>query len=361
MSYNANDHLVQFHGARIFVNDDALSLARQRREANRDRLKRGLEAAKEPQALEHVAQGSYAMSTMVQAESESSDIDDGVVFSREALKGSRGGDRTANDAKEMVRAAVTSTGDFKTPPEVRGNCVRIYYADGFHVDMPVYRKHEENGTTHKELASTGTWKASAPEDITTWFKGQVTAKSPDDTNGRQMRRMVRLLKAWSKSRTSWSMPSGFILSVLVDEQYYSNQSWKDRDDLALLYVMRAIRNRLQSNEKVYRPVSPREEITGDSTLGRIRKLRDELEYAIAELSKIERADCDELMALKALKTMFFTDFFDGRIKEIEDGDGGDGGGKGGGGNGGGGNGGGRSASVVPTSPVKKQGGSGQYA
>jgi len=258
----------------------------------------------------------------------------------------------------MVRAAVASTGDYKTPPEVRGNCVRIYYADGFHVDMPVYRKYEENGTTHKELASTGTWKASAPEDITTWFNEQVTAKSPDNTNGRQMRRMVRLLKAWSKSRTSWSMPSGFILSVLVDEQYYSNQSWKDRDDLALLYVMRAIRNRLQSDERVYRPVPPREEITRDSTLGRIRKLRDELEYAIAELSKIERADCDELMALKALKTMFFTDFFDGRIKEIEDcdGDGGNGGGKGGGGDGGG-----RGAAAVPTSPVKKQGGSGQYA
>lgn len=87
MSYNANDHLVRFHGSRVLVNDDALSLARQRRQANRDRLKKGLDAAKEPQALEHVAQGSYAMCTMVQAESESSDIDDGVVFSREALKG----------------------------------------------------------------------------------------------------------------------------------------------------------------------------------------------------------------------------------------------------------------------------------
>jgi hypothetical protein len=293
---------------------------------------------------------------MVQSETESSDIDDGVVFSREALKGSRGGDRTANDAKEMVRAAVASTCTFKTPPEVRGNCVRIYYANGFHVDMPVYRKYEESGITYKELASTGTWKVSAPEDITTWFNGQVVAKSPDDTNGRQMRRIVRLLKAWTKSRASWSMPSGFILSVLVDEQYYLNQTWKDRDDLALLSVMRAIRTRLLSHERVYRPVSPLEEITRDSTLGRIRKLRDELGYAIAEFSKIERADCNELMALKALKTMFFTNFFDARIQEIDDGDGGTGNGKDSAGNGGGGG-----AAAVPTSPVKKQGGSGQYA
>lgn len=357
MSYNANEHLVRFHEARVFVNNDSLALARQRRQANRDRLKKGLEAAKEPQALQHVAQGSYAMSTMVQSESESSDIDDGVVFGREALKGSRGGDRTANDAKEMVCAAVASTDDFKTPPEVRGNCVRIYYADGFHVDMPVYRTFEENGKTHKELASAGTWKVSAPEDITNWFSGQVSAKSPDDTNGRQMRRVVRLLKAWTKSRGSWRMPSGFILTVLVDEHYHVDQSWKDRDDLALLHSMRSIRNRLLFNERVYRPVAPREEITHDSTLGRVRKLRDELEFAIAELSKIERADCDELMALKALKDVFFTDYFDGRIQEIEDdGDDGDDGG-----NGGGDGGGGRAASVAPTLPVKKQGGSGQYA
>lgn len=349
MSYNANKHLVNFHDARVFVNDASLSLARQRRQANRDRLKRGLEAAKEPAALEHVPQGSYAMSTMVQAESESSDIDDGVVFSREALKGARGGDRTAKDTKEMVRAAVASTEDFKTPPEVRGNCVRIYYVDGFHVDMPVYRTYDENGTTRKEIASTSEWKASAPEDITNWFNEQVTAKSPDETNGRQMRRIVRLLKAWSKSRASWSMPSGFILSVLVDENYYSNPLWKDRDDLALLHVMRGIRNRLMTNERVYRPVSPREEITRDSTLARIRKLRDELSSAIAELSKIERSDCDELMTLKALKTMFFTDYFDDRIRNLEGGDGGGGGSSG------------RGAVGVPTSPVKKQGGSGQYA
>jgi hypothetical protein len=355
MSYNASKHLVGYHDARVFVNGETLELARQRRQANRDRLRKGLESAMEPAVSEHVAQGSYAMSTMIQATSEASDIDDGVVFGREALKGSRGADRTASDAKEMVRAAVASTENFKTPPEVRGNCVRIHYSDGFHVDMPVYRTYEEHGVTHKELASTGTWKASSPEDITNWFNGQVTSKSPDDNNGRQMRRMVRLLKAWTKSRTSWRMPSGFILTVLVDEGYFNNQLWKDRDDLALLHIMRAIRQRLQMNERVYRPVPPQEEITRDSTLERIRKLRDELEFAVSELSKIERADCNELMALKALKDVFYTNFFDGRIKELEDGDGDDdGGGKGG-------SSGGRGAGVAPSQPVRKQGGSGQYA
>lgn len=346
MSYDANKHLTNFHDERVFVDNDDLTLARQRRQANRDRLKKGLEVDGEPQPTEFVPQGSYAMSTMVQSEIDTSDIDDGAVFERETLKGDRGGDRSANDAKEMVRKAIATRNEFKTPPETRSNCVRVFYNDGFHVDIPVYRTSDDNGLTQKEIASTGTWKTSAPEDITNWFNNQVTTKSPDILNGRQLCRVVRLLKYWSKSRGSWTMPSGFILSVLTDEAYYS-PGWFGRDDQALLSVMRSIRNRLQMNERVYRPVEPREEITNDRTLGRIRKLRDELGGAINELSKIERADCDELMALNALKTVFNSDYWDDRIKELEDGGQGGNSGKGG--------------PAEPRQPVEKKGGTGQYA
>jgi hypothetical protein len=342
VSYNANKHLTNFHDDKVFVADDKLTTARKRRDANRTRLKKGLEADKEPMPKDFVPQGSYAMSTMVQSEVETSDIDDGVVFDRGALRGARGGDRSANDTKEMVRKAIAAKDEFKTPPEIRSNCVRVYYNDGFHVDMPVYRTYTDNGITKKELASAGEWKVSDPEDITNWFNDQVVKKSPDTLNARQMRRVVRLLKYWSKSRSSWTMPSGFVLTVLTDEAYRDG-GWAGRDDSALLSVMRSIRNRLTWNERVQRPVEPMEEITSDRTLGRVRKLRDELEGAINELSKIERADCDELMALKALKAVFNTDYWDGRIKELENG------------------GGGGPGKAGPAQPIDKRGGSGQYA
>lgn len=346
MSYDANKELTKFHDEKVFVDEADLQVPRDRREANRKRLKSGLSANNEPNPIEFVAQGSYAMRTMVQSEINSSDIDDGAVFDRAALKGPRNGDRTANDAKEMVRKALDKKDEFDKPPEVRGNCVRVHYKDGFHVDIPVYRTYSENNLTVKELASTGVWKASAPEDITNWFNDQVNSKSPDDKNGRQMRRIVRLLKYWSRSRVSWNMPSGFIISILTDEVYQQN-GWKDRDDEALLNVMRRIKDRLLSNERVYRPVSPRDEVTNDKSLGRIRKMRDELSGAINELSKLERADCNELMALKALKAVFSTDFWDKRIKELEDGgDNGGGSGKG---------------STTPKQPIDKRGGTGIYA
>jgi hypothetical protein len=341
MTYDANKHLVSFHDDRVFVTESELTTYRNRREANRARLKTGLDKDNDPQPSEHVQQGSYAMDTMVNSDTETSDIDDGAVFTRNSLKGERGGDKSPADAKEMVRKALASGNSFKAPPEVRNNCVRVHYNDGFHVDVPVYRSYEENGNQIKELASSS-WVASKPEDITNWFKGQVSAKSPDTVKGRQMRRVVRLLKYWTKSRSSWKMPSGFVLSVLTDEAYQSG-GWNERDDQALLAVMRGIKNRITWDEKVYRPVTPRDEITSGRTYSRIQKLRDELTNAISELSKIERADCDELMALKDLKSVFCTDFFDTRIKELEDG------------------GGSAKAAAVPRQPIDKRGGSGQYA
>jgi len=347
MSYDANKHLTDFHDDRIFVSEEAKETARSRRNANRTRLEKGLAANGDPQPQEFVQQGSYAMDTMVQSETESSDIDDGAVFSKESLKGPRGGDKTPREAKEMVCRALSAKDVFKTPPEVRGNCVRVHYDDGFHVDIPVYRTYEEDGETKKELASSDDWKTSAPEDITNWFRDCVKEKSPDTTKGRQLRRMVRYLKYWSKSRSSWSMPSGFVISVLSEENY-PHQGWLDRDDRALLSVMRAIRNRLLLQEAVNRPVNPREEITSDRTRSKVRSMRDELKAAIDELSVIEQHDCDELKAIKALKRVFFTDFWDDRIKELEDG-------------GSGGGGGSAKLPAEPKQPVDKRGGPGQYA
>jgi hypothetical protein len=346
MAYDANAHLLAFYKDRVRVGQDLLDTALQRRNANRDRLKAGLEKDGDPKPTEFVSQGSYAMETMIQSESEASDIDDGAVFSKESLKGDRAGDKAPADAKEMVRKAVSLNAGFKTAPEIRRNCVRVFYNDGFHVDIPVYRTWEENGVTHKQLASTD-WVDSAPEDITEWFRG-IVGKSPDTADGRQLRRVVRLLKFWSKSRLTWTMPSGFVLTVLVDESY-PTAGWENRDDMALLQVMRSIHNQRQFSQSVYRPVAPRDEITNDRTRTHVSNMVTQLTPAINELSKLERADCDELMALKALKTVFFTDFWDDRITELEKGDGG------GGGNGKGG------VPPQPKTPIDKRGGTGQYA
>ncbi|HUK32346.1 MAG TPA: hypothetical protein VLV86_00460, partial [Vicinamibacterales bacterium] len=241
MSYDANGHLRQFHEKRVFVNEDMLKTPRQRRKANRERLERGLEKAAEPKPYDFVPQGSYAMRTMVQSETLTADIDDGAVFDRDALKGKRDAHRTPREAKEMVCDALSAKDEFKKLPEVRRHCVRVYYNDGFNVDVPVYRTYDEGGQTKKELAAVEEWQASSPEDVTDWFVQQVDRKSPEDKDSKQMRRIVRLMKAWARSRASWNNPTGFVITVLVDEAYPVKQ-WLNRDDQALVAVMRSIHN-----------------------------------------------------------------------------------------------------------------------
>jgi Cyclic GMP-AMP synthase DncV-like, nucleotidyltransferase domain len=312
--YNCHLQAKSFHDDRVTLTEEMKQGMRNRRSANQKRLACGLEKANRPKPLKHVKQGSYAMHTMVQAEFDASDIDDGVVFAKEDLVGKRGGEYTPLDSKIMVRDAIDD-GSFKTPPEVRTNCVRVHYRDGFTLDIPVYREVKNGGETYYELAS-ASWKRADPEGVTRWFNGQVIDKSPDSANGRQMRRIVKLLKAWSKSRKSWRMPSGFILSKLTDEKYYKDQGLLDRDDKALLQVMEAIHQRLQWDLEVKHPVVA-ENITKTREDANMVELRNRLADAVNILSVLRKSDCTELDALKALRDLFSTEYFDERIEELE--------------------------------------------
>ena len=292
---------------------------RERRDSNRRRLKQGLERDGEPKPFDCRSQGSYAMRTMVQQLDKDYDVDDGVYFDIEKLKGSRGGDRSAADAKKMVRRALHSD-SFERPPEKLKNCVRVYYSAGYHVDVPVYRRTvEENQWGEEEvrieLASTD-WKDSDPLAVTAWFLEANKGKSPDQDNGGQLRRVVRLLKAFARSRSSWRerIATGFMITKLVVEEYSANA---DREDKALYDTMVAIRDRLRRSLEIEHPTVEGEMLTkgpGDSEAG---FLRDKLEWAIDELAVLFQWDCNEEQALKAWDKVFNTRFFRDRIETDE--------------------------------------------
>lgn len=287
---------------------------RDRRDANRDRLKKGLKRNNRPTPREFVKQGSYAMKTMVQHPAKDYDIDDGVYFDVEDLVGDRGAEMSGLQVRQMVRDALDD-GSFKTPPEVRPNCVRAYYAVGYHVDLPAYRRVKEvdavgNETFHHELAS-NEWKRSEARDVTSWFDRENTRQSPDTTNGRQLRRIVRQIKKYARSRQSWSgqILNGFGITALVVECYRANLS---REDTALYDTMKAIRDRLNWNLIVQHPVTPNETITKGSEDARAKFLRDRLTEAIDTLDPLFDFDCTRKKALKCWDKVFFTTFFSDR-------------------------------------------------
>lgn len=300
-----------YHNQEVTLPKAEQDKMRDRRNANRTRLRDGLAKAGKPAPIEFVKQGSYAMKTMIRDPAKDYDIDDGVYFRKEDLVGGRGAEMTSLQARQMVRDAV-DYGKFKHAPEVRSNCVRVFYEAGYHVDLPVYRRVETStifgDDVHYELAGGSGWKRSDARDVSDWYEKE-RGKSAD---GQQLRRINRDLKKYSRSRHSWraGMLSGFGISVLLVECFRHD----DREDCALYESMVAVRDRLVFDLQVAHPVTTGDYITSGPDDARARAFRDKLSDAIDWLQPLFRADCTRERALGCWDKVFATTFFGERLE-----------------------------------------------
>ena len=316
---NCHDDVIAYHDEDVTLPHKDRTEMRDRRDINRRRLKSGLNSDDEPTPIDCRSQGSYAMRTMVQQPDKDYDIDDGAYFEKEKFKGPQGGNKSANDAREMVRKALHGD-SFKRPPEKLKNCVRVYYDEGYHVDIPVYRqitKVNDCGEEERsyELASTD-WKRSGPLAVTDWFLEANKEQSPDSDNGGQLRRMVRILKAFARSRSSWRerIAIGFMITKLVVEKYVGNSAYEDQ---ALYYTMVAIRNRLDRDLQIEHPTVEGEMLTKGPDDGRTKFLLEKLNWAIDELGVLFEPGCTREESLKASDKVFNTTFFIERLEDDE--------------------------------------------
>ena len=160
--------------------------------------------------VESRVQGSMAMATVVQNDNSDYDIDVAVVIDGENIY-----ELGARKARKIIYDALSlKDGQFKEAPELKTNCVRIYYSDGYHIDFAIYRRsldvfkrsycYEHSGGTE--------WAPRDPLAITTWFQNE------DRKVGHKLRQVVRLSKMFCKSRKTWGdMPGGLLQAVLCQE------------------------------------------------------------------------------------------------------------------------------------------------
>ena len=309
--FNCSADVLAYHNDEVTLSQTERSEMRNRRDANRKRLKDGLADAEKPKPREFVSQGSYAMKTMTQHPGNSYDIDDGVYFEKELLIGGRGAELSALQARQMVRDALDD-GSFSKKPESLKNCVRVYYEAGYHVDIPVYRRVTTKNyfgteTVHHEIASSD-WKRSDARDVTDWFEKENNKQSPDTDNGRQLRRIIRLLKKYAKSRSSWEdqILSGFGITKLATECFYPD---KEREDRSLYQTISKMYNRLIISLVVNHPVTPNETITKGYDDSKARFLKERLKEALDNLAPLFNVGCTRKEALKSWDKVFATDFF----------------------------------------------------
>ena len=313
--YDFSKEISAFQHHEVLLSQGNLQEIRERRNINRNRILSGLSYHGYPLPYAFNAQGSYAMNTMVFDDQWDYDIDDGVYFDAMQLIGPRGGEMSSLEAKRMVCFAIHRN-NFTKPPECLKNCVRVYYREGYRIDVPVYRRvvttdYSGKESEHFELASTN-WKRSDARDVTKWFEAQNALKSPREQKGRQMRRICRLVKKFARSRSSWKKQtvSGFVIINLVAEYY---QPYPSRDDFAFYQTIANIHNRLLSDQTIIHPVTPNEIITKDHYDSKIIFFGKKNYDALVRLNELFSPYCTEERTKKIWNAVFNSQYFNNQF------------------------------------------------
>jgi Adenylyl/Guanylyl and SMODS C-terminal sensor domain len=156
-------------------------------------------------------------------------------------------------------------------------------------------------------------------EVNNWFAKRVDEKSPTagflsepEVAPGQMRRVVRFVKRFCRSRSSWSLPGGMVVSALVDEAYRPDHQ---RDDVALYNTLVALRNRLRWSTTVNNPVDTSRELTSSEEVrNQVERLRDKLGTMVGKLDVLFQPSCTREHARSAWDWVFNHEYW-GRVED----------------------------------------------
>lgn len=229
-------------------------------------------------------QGSFEMNTTVNPIPEYDDkgnkllkydLDYGIYFIENEEEDNRRAIQTLHD---WVYDAVQ--GHTKEETIRKTTCIRVVFADGHHIDLPIYYM---NGETPELAHRSKGWIESDPKAFTDWFNGQPSIE--------QLRRIVRYLKAWKNYqehiRSDLKLPSGFQLTILAVEYYTP----KDNDDEAFRLCVETMHRNLSlpGGFHCIRPTAPAgEDLFAEYSDTRKKNFLDRLSILVESCRKAER-------------------------------------------------------------------------
>lgn len=317
--YNLDKEMRKFYRTKVVLPQAEQKSLIEKKDLNLRRLKDGLKEYNEEKGTDYkivdsIVQGSVAMQTVIQAEENNYDIDVGVVFNKSNLPAPTTSDNNTTTVKNIVCSAlIKKSSAFRTPPEKRTNCIRVQYANGYHIDFAIYRREKDDQNEHIYEHCGAEWSYRNPRAITRWFKER------DKIHRFNLKRIVRLLKAYLKQNNSWSVPGGLIQSVLTDECI----DVSDRLDKMLYDTIISIINRLSEDIEVYNPVDTDENgneislLKTQSHREKMTNMKNYLEKGIKKLTTLFDDKCTKKQALSAWSDFFNHEFWSEEADKLQ--------------------------------------------
>lgn len=268
---NNNEQFRAFHDV-INATQDKRKTLKKNREALRTRIKKYFKENLpcEIQPKFHW-QGSYAMHTILNPIKDEEtglgvyDLDDGVYFVGQSQNERKSLEWYHYNLKKAVE------GHTSQDPVDKSACIRVEYADGHHVDLPMY--FMVDGDEHPQLAHRkNPWVLQDPRDLIDWFSDECGEKP-------MLRHLVRYLKAWAdyvNNTKDFEMPCGCIMTMLGAEYYQDNDD--NREDVAMKDLLVNMYDNLsqEGGFKCIRPVSPGDDLFEHYSETRKNKFLSEL-------------------------------------------------------------------------------------
>lgn len=310
--YNLESQFKKFYGNYVVLKDKEKKSLLSKKTLNITRLKDGLKTNNEENKTnyklceEPIIQGSVAMATVTQNDSNDYDIDVAIVFEKDNIP-----DEPKKVKKIILEALLKYSKNFSEPPEPKDNCVTVKYKLGYHIDFAVYRRFKDHNGNYVYEHCGKEWAERNPRSINKWFLDENKAKDY------QLREVVRLLKIFTKSRGWNDMPGGLILSVLANEAFMKYERMDER----FYHTLVAIRDRLAWNKEVYNPTDITKSLKlkkKDET--KLNNLYTRLDKELKKLNILfDENNCTHEKAVEAWESFFCHSYWTKQKEEIKKG------------------------------------------
>ena len=203
----------EFHD-KIRIDYETNATLREKRDLILERIRKYLNDNKLP-AFDELMQGSYAFGTgTIPVDEVEFDIDVGLCFKISE------NDYTPQQVHNWIFKAVDGHTE---KVEDRGPCIRVTYADGYHVDLVPYARWDDmNKVTHYRLGHRDKgWRPADPVGLLDYVKkarSSFSGTEDDKTKTDQFRRCVRYLRRWYDTQVPGkprSKPTGLAFVLMT--------------------------------------------------------------------------------------------------------------------------------------------------
>lgn len=303
---NIQTHFEKFHNI-IRADYEMSETLREKRDIILDRIRKHLKENDRP-GFEVLLQGSYKMKTgVIPIANLEYDIDVGLRFAFSE------NDYPAKTVRQWIFDAVEGHTE---KVEEKGPCVRVTYADGYHVDLVIYACWTDDlGREQCRLAhKTREWVPADPAKLIEFVReARKPFKETEDTatGTDQFRRVVRYLRRANDvriPRESDSKPTGLSLVLLCVDKLRRQVNWAGEvDDRMALEQLATLAAATRGRIIAQKPTPEYEDVLARLSEGEMAELKLWFGEIVTILQESDKT-IDPVEACKILRKIFGDDF-----------------------------------------------------